>query len=576
MPRGGEILDVMMSMFPGEKDDFGKEEVPPLPLSFDRVCRGHSQEPIAPLFKLPSEILDDIIHWVAPDSLSSLALVNRDCLQWARSRRFASVHLDYSNSSINLIQYLLEEASRDLSATSSYTPLPELGLCIRRITVATNPAWVAFRHGLDSSEDDVSEEERTKLMVDASSAFFDGYIPSIQQILNPLILPFWELLDWEDKIPLPQSFFEALAMSGLKYLKLFRIKLNDEFDIMARLASMTHPWPLRRLHLEFSPNIFGNRDIKTSPLSASLLRSCSRSLEDLRLTTMTSDDNYSFTDSTDDKLPQFSSLSRLSIGMVSFSDSSMLEALVGKNLRYLEVGERWSPIYRDFFEKRGKVPFLQTFVWASYSQHEPPYSFLLANSQITKLAMPNAVPSTMLEMHIIPLLKKNFRNLVSLSLVWKEPSIADSAVRQICSHKTLKQIHLSAGQQYGWKHDWLIDHVTLRRYLSTVPSLERIAFSRDSYSRGEPPMRPDSYYSQFQFSDTPVEQRWENRHRRRMVGEAKKYIRLMPQLEWIYLGQLPMDVETNKDTGSRSVRLLSEERDGCRTLLRTMFGGHTY
>ena len=571
-PVGVEILDVMMSMLSGDKDDFGKDEVPPLPLSFDRVCRGHSQQSTPLLFRLPTEILGMILQWVAPDSLASLALVNRDCLQWARSRRFASVQLTYSNGSLDLIRHLLNEASGHPAATSSTTPMPKLGLCIRRITVATNPAWVAVRHGVELRETELSEEERTKRMVDASSAFFGKYIPNIQRLLNPVVLPNLELLDWEDKIALSQSFFEALVSSRIKYLKLYRVKLNKQFDITAQSVSTTHSWPLRTLYLELISSYFSKKKINTAPLSVSLLCLCSRTLEDLRFTSWERKGSHSFTNSNINEIPQFPNLQRLSLGTVSLDDSSLLEALVCNSLRYLEVGERWTPIYRDFFENRGTISNLHTFVWSHYGDDEPPHSFLNANPRIAKLAMPYPVSSTTLETHIIPSLAQNFSNLTSLSLVWKGTSISDSALQQICSLETLKQIHLSAGEQCGWKHDWLIDHNTLRRHLRTLPLLGKLAFSRDSYIRDISGIGPDLYYSQWEFTQNPKKQ-WEPRHRRRMLKEAKKYVRLMPQLEWMYLGQLPMVVETNTMTSSKFVRLLSEERDGCRTLLRTMFGG---
>ena len=569
IPAGVEILDVMMSMLSGVKDDFGKEEVPPLPLSFDRVCRGHSQQSTALLFRLPTEVMGMILQCIAPDSLASLALVNRDCLQWARSRQFASVHLDYSKSSLDLIQRVLKEASGHQSATSSNTPLPRLGLCIRRITVATNPDWVTFRHGVgfDQEFEDLSEEERSNRMVDASSAFFGIYIPSIQNILNPVVLPHLELLDWEDKIALPQSFFEALATSPIKYLKLFRVKLNEQFDITAQLASKTPNWPLRTLHLELFPKLCWSAKISTSPLSASILRSCSPTLEDLRLTTGRLED-YSFTQSNTNTLPQFPKLRRLSIGRIGFNDSSMLEALVSSSLRHLEVGRCWTPIYRDFFENRGTISNLNTFVWEGRAPDEPPYSFLHANPHLAKLALPNAVPSTTMKIHIVPLLG-NFRGLTSLSLVWEGTSISNSALRQISSLKTLRQIHLSAGEQLGWKYDWRINHDSLRRYLRTLPLLEKLAFSRDSYSSDVFGIETELYYTQWD------SQRWEPRHRRRIVDQAKKYVKVMPQLKWIYFGQLPMDVETSEKTGSRFVRLLSEERDDCWTFLRRMFGGCT-
>ena len=84
------INNYTMPMF--SKTPSGKERFPPLPLSFDRLTEGLTRS-AAPLFRLPGEILDGILLHVASDSLASLALVNSDCLIWARSRQFVSVEL---------------------------------------------------------------------------------------------------------------------------------------------------------------------------------------------------------------------------------------------------------------------------------------------------------------------------------------------------------------------------------------------------------------------------------------------------------------------------------------------------
>lgn len=161
-----DILNVLMGMFSGHKDDYGSAIVPPLPLSFDRVNEGRPARSKASLLNLPIEIIGVILQWITPDSLASLALVNHDCLQLARSRQFASIQLDYSDSTLGLLKKLQEEG-RQRSASPSTMTSQSLGACVRRITVATHPAWVSHRHGFSIGDDDsmaLPEEERTKLM----------------------------------------------------------------------------------------------------------------------------------------------------------------------------------------------------------------------------------------------------------------------------------------------------------------------------------------------------------------------------------------------------------------------------
>jgi len=135
----------------------------------------------APLFKLPLEILELILQHIESESLAALALVNDDCLQLARSRQSVSIKLDYSDASLGLIENLLTETKQrmdNLGAVSSLT----LGTCIRRITVATHPRWVSYRHSISLRDDSfiaLPETEKSRLMVDGSNAFFSTYIPRI-------------------------------------------------------------------------------------------------------------------------------------------------------------------------------------------------------------------------------------------------------------------------------------------------------------------------------------------------------------------------------------------------------------
>ena len=94
------------------KDYHGRERMPPLPLSFALVNERRSSRSHTALFKLPTEILNLIIQSLASDSLTSLALVNRDCLQMARSRQFASINLEYDSTGFQIRHKLLSEGQQ--------------------------------------------------------------------------------------------------------------------------------------------------------------------------------------------------------------------------------------------------------------------------------------------------------------------------------------------------------------------------------------------------------------------------------------------------------------------------------
>lgn len=71
--------------------------------------------------------------------------------------------------------------------------------------------------------------------------------------------------------------------------------------------------------------------------------------------------------------------------------------------------------------------------------------------------------------------------------------------------------------------------------MAKLTRLERMAFSRDSYtSLGLVDI--ESYYV-----DTGIDEtQWESQHQGMVSVEADKYVWVLPKLEWLYFGQLPI------------------------------------
>lgn len=584
IPR--DVLSLVMGMFSGHKDDYGKEIVPPLPLSFDRINEGKPSSSAARIFQLPSEILGLILRHVPSDALPNLALVNRDCRQLARSRQFASVHLDYSQNALCLISQLAQEhLDQERAAATGQPRFPSIGACIRRITVATHPEWVSYRHGigLDDEFMELHESERRKRMEDAANIFFDNYIPSLQDVLaDQRILPHLELLDWEDKLVLPRSFFNSIAKSTVQHLKLFRVGIEEAF-----VVGETKPqqWPLRTLHLEVNPSLDKIGKIDISLTCASILRLCASTLESLTWISSWNKGEFSFGDELSDPMPQFARLQTLRLDTGHHMDSRMWNVLVTDGLRLLKADTEADSSSVEFFQRRGTIPTLITFVWRTVeipADHPP--DFLRANPQLEGVSLESQAPPRLLETQLLPLLCQSFVHLKSLSLRWDGTSIPTSALRDISSLKGLQQLHLSAGEPYGWKHDWLIDHVSMRHCVGQLPCLRKLAFSRDTYpvkplgDRGYELHNYSRYYSfklnDFKYQDTTdvAERRWEQIHRGLILSEAHEYMRLLPELDWLYFGQLPMRVVYSTRKRRKVVETLSE-RDDCWTFLQEMYNG---
>lgn len=164
--------------FEGPANLYGKLAkncVPLSPLTLGRVMENRSFRSNSPLFKLPIEILTLILELVDDASLPSVALVNIDFRNFARSRQFSSVHLDYSHSSEALVNCLLVENHARLEKNGPPST-PYLGACIRRLTVAT-----MNRIFLDGCG-----QERIDLRNDARIVMENAYIPNIQTVLPGL------------------------------------------------------------------------------------------------------------------------------------------------------------------------------------------------------------------------------------------------------------------------------------------------------------------------------------------------------------------------------------------------------
>ena len=358
-----KLLDLLVFNVSDRIDQYAKEVDPPLPLAFDRVNQGQPLTSNAFLFRFPVEIIGEILQYVPQDSLAQVALVNRDFQQLARSRQFASVRLDYSDATLELVEKLVAE-ERERPANSEALQSRSIGPCIRRVAVATNPEWIVRRHDLKLEDlEHLPYLREDRRMKDASAAFFGCYVPRLLSLLPTL--PNLERLDWEDNFGLPQSFFNSLACLHIRHLKLSRPSLEDEFHLAQPNAYGNGAWPLRTLHLELKLDFGCSNHTSTLVLCANLLRSCASTLEELAwiLIHLSNEGVRTTAMEALDTLPRFTALRSLTLGMVGLTNPHLLNCLVQHSLRTLVVNTESSPIYTDFFRQRGSVRSLENFTW---------------------------------------------------------------------------------------------------------------------------------------------------------------------------------------------------------------------
>ena len=238
----------------------------------------------------------------------------------------------------------------------------------------------------------------------------------------------------------------------------------------------------------------------------------------------------------------------------------MLDVLIHDGLRTLDVDTGKDHVSSRFFQQRGTVRSLETFVWpSSHVPDDHDLEFLRANLQLTKLSIPSIKSKVLFDTRLFPLLSKSFKTLKSLSINrWEGVSISNEALELISTLKTFEQLHVSAGEQISRHCNWLIDHNVMRSYLSKLPYLRKLAFTRDSYDNWIPSSAIEDYYQdQFVVSDNgfvdwemPDEEHkrlWEEWHRRRIQYQAIKYFKVVPALKSIYLGQISFHITRPKD-----------------------------
>jgi hypothetical protein len=366
-------------------------------------------------------------------------------------------------------------------------------------------------------------------------------------------LPNVHVLDWRDHASPPRSFFDHLPKSSIQYLKLLKVSLEEEFEINS--LAPTGEWRLRSLHLDVrwcraSP-------AETTRLCSSILQHCAKTLQSLTWEWSGYYSNPQSFDVEKHGVPEFPRLHTLTLDRIRFKNEVLLKGLLDAPLTTLTINTGGDALVEQCLAGKGNIRSLETIVWEGQLPETYSFDFLKENEQISKLRFSQPLPIALIENKLLPLLSSSFTKLKSLSLTWQEETktIDVYSLLMVSKLKGLEQIHLSAGRQRGKRPNWQIDHDLMRQYLSRLPRLRKIAFSRDSYNDNLGSI--DDYY-QRRIPDPGLihalggewkgsaQALWEHGHLMRMMAEAKKYMSVMPNLEWIFFGQIPIEVQKRK------------------------------
>ncbi|KAK4124703.1 hypothetical protein N657DRAFT_654960 [Parathielavia appendiculata] len=497
-----DVSELMISSFSGnENDRFGKEKDARLPLLLPKVMEGRPIKSTSRLLcRLPPEILGDLMDLIADDksTLSALALVNSDCRQLARSCQFADVCFDYSlNSRLLLLQLMKEGITRlGHDDPSNTTRPPYIGPCIRRVVIKPRPEWVAHAHSdlydsiFGDAASDLSPEQRNELSERATDQYIATFRTPVKVAME-LAMPHLEALSWHDRLCLDGAFFRTVANLPIRHLRLTGVHIGEIYRLEPPVTPLVVPLESLSLRVRLCSNERAHRSKLTadtdadtadadawkkrnlSPFIETLLRRCSTTLRRLTLSceAFTGDRSLSF--GYEDIF--FTRLRYLDISRdLSDPDVRFWCSLFSAPLRHLSFPFKDSLAFKQALSACQPLRDLETLVvpyldGKDMGTAQPIVDFISRHPHVRKLSIGRSTPQ-LLDSHIIPLLSDGrWSSLSSLALVWSEPRIAvetqpDNATISaasldgVGSIESLEQLCLSAGQQFGWRHQWLIDH----------------------------------------------------------------------------------------------------------------------
>ncbi|ORY56661.1 uncharacterized protein BCR38DRAFT_402313 [Pseudomassariella vexata] len=606
-----DISSLMMGTFRGTgRDDFGRERDKRRPLLLDRVMGDQPRVSRCRLLQLPAELLGDIVDLLADNkpALASLALVNSDCRQWARSCQFAEVRFDYGPQTREIILQLARETiSRNTAAKK-----PTIGVCIRKFTMASDSGWVAtYNQDLWDSiwgetHESYSQETRDQLREEGNKQ----YTSWVSLVLGAISMgmPNLETIIWQDRFTVDNTFFTALSQSPAQNIKLCGTPIDKPYLIEPPLTPPS--WPLRSLTMA--------RFFET------LLRRCAPTLEFLTWDYMDYEAPGDAMSLGEEPL-SFPRLRSLKF-CVNYLTQSGFSSFLAAPLRHLALPSAcdWDALATSLATSEPLLD-LETLVIPNLNMSQENISqvvrFMKRHSHIQKLYTSEydeaCGEEARLDQYIIPALSDGFSNLRSLSLAWgggsvqeeTKPHIAtipDVSLQVIGTIRSLEQLSLSAGIRVGWRAQWLVDHDNIRTHLRGLGKLKLLALNRDTYPI--PLAIPDieRYYTLnlvtesehadawarpelddlaedlgqlgidggIDADDDGVDEDviWERAHRNRMLDQAEKYAAVLPALEWVYCGQRPMAIQMDlsKPALKKAVPL-TKERDESYTFLKRTF-----
>lgn len=571
------------------------------PLGFHRVME---RNPIAahdsPLFNCPTEVLADIVDHLGadPKDFASLALVNSDCRQLARSWQFCKITMDSTPRAEAILALLLLEA--DLRQQNKLGL--SLGACIRHIETGSSGYWkkvmaVAPRKPGFSADDndeeawdeDTSKMEQWRRQAEIMTLERELFVRRVHHAMTSL--PHLYTLELTAETVLDQPFINLLlSFTTVRHLDKARFSLTEEIP----RVDASVEWPLETLDVTLSWDWeygYERENLDASQHLYQLLRPCAPSLQSLKLSYSTLRRPGKELDTPVAFDLHFPQLRHLEIGSLCHRDvgPSALRSLILTSdwLSFLSV-DLDNRQALQILQEAGSFRNLKTLVLKNFLAHASEaektkrisMAFLKDKPQLSAVAFKKPTKPQHLEGALSIL--RHFP-LARLSMSWEgneslvednvmaivQPSssqIPPDSLGALSKMMFLEDLHLdcvSTARMNVWKRDWYVDHSVLREHLGqSLCNLKRLALTRDIYEYTLPyhpfipvdmallPGMPRNVLWKFTtYSDLRSNDDWWAMHVQHMREQALEYAETFPRLEFLYIGERSFRISRDEDTG---------------------------
>ncbi|KAK7054855.1 hypothetical protein VNI00_003318 [Paramarasmius palmivorus] len=546
----------------------------PRPLTFDRANGGKSAQSRFPLFvKLPVELYHSVTNYISAVDLETLAQVDNDCRQLARSVQFRDVTMSYAVSSLALLEALLKEVM-----LGPLKGVQAIGPCIRRVKVDLGPPLLDDAC-LDLFPLIFGTLASTRRARHATFEDIQGaYLAALNVVLKHG-LPNMQSLEWESRGVSTPELMECITSSTVRHLSLSHFVIDSP---LRSDFSAGHHWALETLILNVEIGDFMVDQEGYSCFATDLLRCVSGTLRNLSWKGGRHSVRRRVEHSFGEQIPVFPFLRMLTLDGIRMKDDSILRAFLSpeSNLRSLTI-DCMDNITATFLGARGYVPGLERFHWTGQSQgfEQEVLLFLKDNDQLSSFDSSHPQPHLWMEEKLLPLITSDFRHLSSLHLVWQAPYIPESALRAISCLTSLKNLWLSSGHQLGWDprvesrpHTSMLftpepdstgktrSHTGLVRSQGT--SLARLVLPESviftDYLLPDERALLDNFFGLTQHGSLHFDQAralhtkllkaaWERWHQLKVIGIGYEYAEAFPSLKWCHVGQYTLKVEHEQD-----------------------------